>query len=155
MTPKVRAVVAYVASRLISGAESSFVFDFSGPGHRSMGGTVNEKCINVYDFSENCQLTGNYSAGSFQLFHHGERIHISLEIQTQSFRGSDLGVGKQFRGRVSGPKISLYDQADNRDYAYWCESPRYSRLPGQECEDTENGLDSQAQESGPENPVGG
>src|SRR5258706_1353084 len=94
VTPRVRAMVAYVASRLVSGAESSFIFDFSGPGHRSMGGTVNEKCVNVYDFSENCQLTGNFSAGSFQLFHHGERVHISLEIVEESVRGFDLGTGR-------------------------------------------------------------
>jgi hypothetical protein len=155
VTPKVRAVVAYVASRLISGAESSFIFDFSGPGHRSMGGTVNEKCVNVYDYSENCQLTGNCSAGSFKLFHHGERVHISLQIMGQSFRGYDLVAGRQFSGSVIGPKTSFFDQADHRRYAYWCESPTYSRLPNSENGDAEDGLGSQAQETGPENPVAG
>jgi hypothetical protein len=94
LTPMVRAMVAYVASRLISGAESSFIFDFAGPGHRSMGGTVNEKCVNVYDYSENCQLNGSASAGRFQLFHHGERVHISLEIAGESFRGFEHGMGR-------------------------------------------------------------
>ena len=151
MTPRVRAVVAYVASRLISGAESSFIFDFSGPGHRSMGGTVNEKCINVYDYSENCQLTGNSSASVFQLFHHGERLRISLEIIGESFRGYDLGAGRQFGGIVIGPKTSFFDQADHRHYAYWCESPMYSQLPNCEIENSEGGRDSQAQQTGPEN----
>lgn len=155
LTPKVRAVVAYVASRLISGAESSFIFDFSGPGHRSMGGTVNEKCVNVYDYSENCQLTGNFSAGSFHLFHHGERVHISLEILGQSFRGYDLGAGRQFNGTVTGPKASFFDQADQRRYSYWCESPAFTTLPGTESAGGEDELDSQARETGPENPVVG
>ena len=148
-------MVAYIASRLISGAESSFIFDFSGPGHRSMGGTVNEKCVKVYDFSEKCQLTGNFSAGLFQLFHHAERVHLSLEIVGESFRGFDHGVGRPFSGIVMGPKLSFYDQAEHRRYSYWCESPRYSRLPDSETGDPEGTPDSQAQESGPENPVVG
>jgi hypothetical protein len=152
LTPKVRAMVAYVASRLISGTDSSFIFDFPGPGHRSMGGTVNEKCINVYDYSENCQLTGSSSAGVFHLFHHGERVHISLEVSGQSFRGRDLGAGRQFSGTVIGPKTSIFDQADLRRYSYWCESPMCSRLPDSETGDAEDGLDSQAQESATENP---
>jgi hypothetical protein len=155
LTPKVRAVVAYVASRLISGAESSFVFDFAGPGHRSMGGTVNETCVNVYDYSENCQLTGSASAGRFQLFHHGERVHISLEILGESFRGYDLGAGRQFSGAVNGPKTWIQDDADHRRYSYWCESPTCSRIPDPESGETGDGSDSQARESGPENPVVG
>jgi len=155
VTPKVRAVVAYVASRLISGAESSFVFDFSGPGHRSMGGTVNETCVNVYDYSENCQLTGSASAGRFQLFHHGERVHISLEILGESFRGYDLGAGRQFSGAVNGPKTWIQDDADHRRYSYWCESPVFTTLPGTESVDTEDELDSQTGEPRPGNPVAG
>jgi hypothetical protein len=145
MTPKVRAVVVYVASRLISGTEASFVFDFSVRGHRSMGGTVNEKCVNVYDYSENCQMTGNWSAGLFQLFHHGERIHVSLEILGDAFRGYDHSLGKQFNGTVRGSKVSLFDQADHLRHAYWCESPRYFLLPRREGIDAEIELDSQAQ----------
>jgi len=129
LTPRVRAVVAYVASRLISGAESSFIFDFAGPGHRSMGGTINEKCVNVYDYSENCQLTGNFSAGLFHLFHQGEQVHISLEITGHSFRGRDLSTGRQFSGTVAGPKTSIYDQVDHRRYSYWCEHPGIPCFP--------------------------
>ena len=149
MTPKVRAMVAYVASRLISGEESSFVFDFSGPGHRSMGGTVNETCINVYDYSENCQLTGNSSHGIFGLFHHGERVHITLQIVGQSFRGRELGTGGQFSGTAAGPKISIYDQVEKRRFAYWCESPRFSIIPGVNIPETEDSVNSQTLEAGP------
>jgi hypothetical protein len=151
----VRAAVAYVASRLISRAESSFVYDIAGPGHRSMGGLVNEKCVNVYDFSENCQLTGNCSAGLFQLFHYGERIHITLEIRGASFRGFDHGVGRHFSGIVNGPRISFNDQSDNRRHQYWCEPQRYTRLPDREGGETDDGLDSQARESMPANPIVG
>jgi hypothetical protein len=147
-------VVAYVASRLISGAESSFIFDIAGPGHRSMGGTVNDKCVNVYDFSENCQLTGNSSAGLFQLFHCGERVHITLEIRGTSFRGFDHGIGRHFSGTVNGPRISINDQSDNRRHSFWCESQRYSRILGQDSVENEDGLDSQALETGPASPSG-
>ena len=139
-------MIAYVASRLISRAESPFIFDFSTRGHRSMGGTVNETCVNVYDFSENCQLTGQISKGCFLLFHHGERVHVSIEILEQSFRGYDHSAGQHFSGVVNGPKISIKDEGDLRSYAYWCESPQWTRLPGQETGSTENGVESKEPE---------
>ncbi len=151
MSPGLRAVVAYVASRLITKAESSFIFDFSVRGHRSMGGIVTEPCINVYDFSENCQLTGHMSGGSFQLFHHGERVHVSLEIFGQAFRGYDQSAGRHFSGVVNGARVSITDEADLRRYAYWCEAPQWMILPGREASEDE--LDSQAREAAPENPV--
>jgi hypothetical protein len=144
-----RAVIAYVASRLVSGAESSCIFDFSARGHRSMGGTVNESCINVYDFSENCQLAGHMSNGLFHLFHCGEQVHVSLEILGVSFRGRDHSNGLQFMGGVNGSRIWIKDHADLRRYSYWCEAPQFSRLPGQEPESVEGGEGSQAQQSGP------
>ena len=155
MTPGLRAMVAYVASRLISGAESSFIFDFSAKGHRSMGGTVNQECVNVYDFSENCQLTGQSSNGSFELYHHGDQIHISLEIIGESLKGFDHSAGRQFSGVVRGARVFVIEEADLRQYTYWCEAPRYTRLPGREAEMAEGGLDSQADEAEPGNPVAG
>ena len=144
MSPGLRAVSAYVASRLISGAESSFIFDFSATGHRSMGGTVNETCVNVYDFSENCQLTGHMSNGSFQLYHYGEQVHISLEIIGESFRGYDHSTGRYFSGVVNGPRVSVKDDADLRQYAYWCEAPQCSQLSVAQSE-SEDGRTSKSQ----------
>ena len=152
MTPGLRAVVAYVACRLISRAESSFIFDFSARGHRSMGGTVSESCINVYDFSENCQLTGHMSEGAIQLFHFGENVHVSLEIFQESFRGYDHSTGRYLSGVVRGSRISIKDEADLRHYAYWCEAPRCSRLPVPETESAENGVDSKIPQPISENP---
>ena len=154
MTPRVRAMVVYVASRLISQAESSFVFDFSGPGHRSMGGTVNEQCVNVYDYSENCQLTGHNSAGVFQLFHHQEKVHVSLQISGESFHGFDHGAGSRFGGIVNGAKISVYDEGAHRQYAYWCEALKSTPLTGPETGVAEIESDPEARESGPGNPIG-
>ena len=151
MTPGVRAVIAYIASRLISRAASSFIFDFAARGHRSMGGTVNETCVNVYDFSEDCQLTGQMSNGCFQLFHHGERVHLSIEILGESFRGYDRGTGRHFSGVVNGPRVSIKDEGDLRRYAYWCESPQWTRLSGQETGPAEDGVDSKVPEA--ENPL--
>jgi hypothetical protein len=151
VTPGVRAVIAYVASRLISRAESSFIFDFSARGHRSMGGTVSETSVNVYDFSESCQLTGQMSNGCFQLFHHGERVHVSIEILGESFSGYDHLTGRHFSGVVNGPKVSINDEGDLRCYAYWCESPQWTRLSGQETGPAEDGVDSKVPEA--ENPL--
>jgi len=153
VSPGLRAVVAYVASRLISRAESSFLFDFSARGHRSMGGTVSEDCVNVYDYSENCQMTGHSSNGRFQLFHCGERVHLSLEIAGASFRGFDHSAGLQFSGTVNGPRVSIHDQADLQRYDYWCEAPQSSRLPGWEPGSDEIGVESQAAEPEPGNPA--
>jgi len=102
-----------------------------------MGGTVNESCINVYDFSEGCQLAGHMSNGLFHLFHYGEQVHVSLEIVETSFRGRDHSNGLQFSGGVNGPRIWIKDHANLRRHAYWCEAPQVSRLPSQESDDFE------------------
>jgi hypothetical protein len=149
VSPGLRAVVAYVASRLISGAASSFIFDFSSRGHRSMGGTVNTSCINVFDFSENCQITGHMSSGTLQLFHLGERVHLSLEILGEQFRGFDHSTGRHFSGVTQGPRVSMKDDADLRSYQYWCEAPQWSQVFGQ-VEMFEDSPDSQSAETRPE-----
>ncbi len=154
MKPEVRVMLAYVASRMISGAESSFVFDNSGLGHRSMGGTVDETRVNVYDYTGNCHMTGNGGGGSLNLYHHGEGIHLSLHISGESFNGYDHGEGRGFQGFVRGPHITLVDLADNLRLSFWCEAPRTTRLPDVEIEGTDRESDSQALESEPESPAG-
>jgi hypothetical protein len=116
-----------------------------------MGGTVNEACVNVYDFSENCQITGHMSNGSFRLFHFGERAHVSLEILGEAFRGYDHTAGRPFAGVMRGARVWIEDQADLRRYAYWCEWPQCSRLPGEEAEAMEDEVDSKFCAS--ENPL--
>ncbi|KAA6457532.1 hypothetical protein DYQ86_22135 [Acidobacteria bacterium AB60] len=128
MSPGVRAMVAYVASRLITGAEPSSVYDLSAGRHRSMAGTVTSTSVNVYDYSENCQMTGHMSHGAYRLFHQGEGVHVLLEIDGESFRGYEQNAGRYFGGVVRGARISIRDASDLRTYAYWCEAPQCSQM---------------------------
>lgn len=135
MKHEVRAMVAYVVSRLVCGGESSFVFDASGLGHRSMAGTVSEKCVNVYDYTARCHLTGTSSGGWFALYHHGAKAHMTLRLTGESFRGFDHGEGRGFHGVVRGPRVLLLDQAENRGFSFWCEAAVFSRMPEQKMEE--------------------
>jgi len=114
MLDHVRAGVAYIAGRIISGSDSSYVYDYSQGKHISISGSVDRDSVSVYDYTSHAHIGGSSSG----IYHYGERSYINLTISGHDFTGYDYGTQTHFSGNVSGNSISLYDYQLGRHFSY-------------------------------------
>jgi hypothetical protein len=110
----VRAGVAYIAGRLISGSDSNHVYDYSRGRYVTMSGDVEDRSVHVYDYESRAYITGSGD----NLYHYGERCHISLSVSDDTFTGYDYGTRTHFTGTVNGGAISLYDYQRGHYFNY-------------------------------------
>src|ERR1700686_5295710 len=102
MKPNVRACVAYLVGRIISGRRSSSIYDFSQSKHIAMTGKMSESRVSIYDHERGCHFGGKINTARCSLYDYGERHHISLEIRESKFKGYDYGNASHFSGSVRG-----------------------------------------------------
>ena len=118
MKRNVRAGIAYIAGRLISGKNCASVFDCFRGKHITIGGTVRVGMVNVLDKDSKCLIVGSGSNGRYSLKHEGIKNYIDLSIYGSTFTGYDFASGKQFNGTVEGGSISIFDSEDNETHKY-------------------------------------
>jgi hypothetical protein len=118
VSPALRACVAYVAGRLISGRETLSVYDGAQGRTIYLTGTVGPAGVRVFDFDRHCFFEGSGAQGRFQLFHHGERHYVSLNLEGTRFSGFDHGSTFFFRGAAQPAGIALWDQETNSFFNY-------------------------------------
>ena len=114
MNTGLRAGIAYIAGRLISGRQSNHVYDYSRGKHIAMSGSVETGQINLYDHGRGAHITGSGT----QLFDQSEGCHVSLQLNGNQFSGFDYGAGRHFNGNVNGSNISLYDYKERKHFQY-------------------------------------
>src|SRR4051794_27440355 len=105
MRDQARRAVAYVAGHLIAGRDSSSIYDVGVRAYFNFSGTVEEDNVSVYDHAEATHITGALP----NLFHHGHRSHLTLDVDGQNFSGYDFLSGAHFSGHVSASSLALYD----------------------------------------------
>lgn len=120
METHIRAAVAYVAARLVSGAQFSSIYDYSEKRYRTIDGTVSEQSVEIYDYEGNAYFGGMGSGGSFSLYDYGYKHYVDLKIDGNKFEGYDYGSKKYYSGEAADglSSISLYDHAENKYFQY-------------------------------------
>lgn len=118
MKNEVRAAVAYVAGRLVSGKESSSVFGFADKEYTALGGVLSPASVNVFDYTHGCHFSGGGDGRTFVLLHSGVNNHVSLSVQGDRFSGYDHDSGRPFSGMVRRYLIRIYDPELNRVFSY-------------------------------------
>ena len=114
MKEHVRAAIAYVAGKLISGSESGSVFDYSTSRYTQFSGTVSAENVSIYDYGQSCYISGAPQS----LYHYGDGHYVSLTIEGQTFTGFDYGTSAHFSGNVSVRNISLFDYGEGKYFQY-------------------------------------
>jgi hypothetical protein len=118
MQANVRAAVAYISGRLISGKSSSDIYDYFQGKHIPISGTVNRGRVQVFDYDDGAHISGNGNGQSYSLFHYGQNSHISLTISGHNFKGYDYGAGSHFTGNVSGNQVSFFDYSEGTYFSF-------------------------------------
>ncbi len=104
MEPNVKACIAFIAGRAISGKTSSSIYDYSQNKNINISGNVSQTNASVYDYDRKCHVQGSLS----NLYDHGVNGHVQLKIDGDRFSGFDYSSGTHFSGSVSGNSVSLH-----------------------------------------------
>jgi hypothetical protein len=113
-----RAVIAYIAGRLITDKDAKSVYDYTEEVTSNFSGTVTSEEINILDEAEGCSITGKRDGSKFSLLHHGDGSTFDLEIKGVNYEGFDVADGNHFNGNVKKETVSLYTYSDGYYYTY-------------------------------------
>ena len=113
-----RAVIAYIAYRLISGQVPCVIYDCARNRSINIDGTVNIDEVKVYDYEEEYLVDGVEYLGLYELHHHGFGHRIELKINGYAFEGYDYGKYSAFSGEVMNDSVSVYDEEHEVIYEY-------------------------------------
>jgi hypothetical protein len=118
METHLRAALAYIAGRLISGKNSPGVYDYSRSTFVLINGVVKARLVAIYDHGQRCHISGGSDGLRYLLFHHGERRFLNLAVHGNDFIGHDYGRTSRIRGRVVDGSIWLVEEATSREFSY-------------------------------------
>lgn len=113
-----RRAIVLIAGSIITQKQVSSVYDFSELKYFSFGGNANSTTVNVYEYKEQCYISGNGQDGNLSLYHHGNSMQINLIIRGFSFEGYDYDTNQHYSGKVNGSAISLYDYEHCQHFKY-------------------------------------
>lgn len=109
-----RVCIAFIVGRIISAKMASHVYDYSESRHISIGGSVIDNDVNIYDYDRGCYFSGKMPS----LYDYGTGAHVQLKINGNQFSGYDYNDGHHFSGSVSGNSITIYDHGESKHFSY-------------------------------------
>jgi hypothetical protein len=120
MDASTRAIVTYIAGRLITGGASWTIEDHDRKQRISLDGLIEDGRIKVYSHEQHGYTSGLGEEGHYVLFQHGSAAGFTFSVSREegTFSGSDQRTAYHFFGRVSESAIELYDYQDMRWHLY-------------------------------------
>lgn len=107
MHPNTRALVAFIAGRVVSRGDESAIFDFSAGKTLQFDAHVTPNLVDVTLKGAGASISGSSVDGRYTLYERNTSSYVDLTISGSRFRGVDRKTRESFSGEVSGPNVSL------------------------------------------------
>jgi hypothetical protein len=113
-----RRIVAFILGRIISGKDSSSIYDCDTYSYSNIEGDFVSEKIDVFDSERRRFLSGNKANDNISLFDYLSGKFIEIKINGCGFDGYDYEDSELFNGEVLDDKISIFDYHDSKRYDY-------------------------------------
>ncbi len=118
MQPGLRTCIAFIAGRVITGLDTSSIYDHFQSKSVSFEGSVTPNFVNIFDNDRGCYTSGPAEEDVFYLYDFGGLHMIDLKIDGNKFEGHDDLTPCNFNGEVKGDEISFYDDGEAKTFTF-------------------------------------
>jgi|SRR5579862_952088 hypothetical protein len=120
MEPPKRAVMAYIAGRLISGESAWLILDHDREDKLHLEGSFTGSEVKVYSHELNAHISGLGAEGRYTLFQHGfpGTVNLLINNEERTFSGWDHESSRHFFGNVAEATVRLFDYQDLEWHSY-------------------------------------
>ncbi|HET6489402.1 MAG TPA: hypothetical protein VFG28_06525 [Syntrophales bacterium] len=123
MQPKLRTTIAYIAGRIITGLNTSSLYDHFQSKSVTFEGSVSPSYVNVFSNDRGCYTAGPGEENFFDLYDFGHLHLVDLQINGNAFEGWDDMTPCHFSGEVNGEDISFYDAGESNTFYFSFKQP--------------------------------
>jgi hypothetical protein len=123
MQPKLRTTIAYIAGRIITGLDTSSIYDHLQSKSVSFEGTITPSFVNIFNSERGCYTAGPREENILDLYDFGHLHLVDLQIEGNTFKGWDDLTPCHFSGEVNGDDISFYDDYESKTFHFSFKQP--------------------------------
>ena len=123
MQPKLRTTIAYIAGRIITGLDTSSIYDHLQSKAVSFEGKITPSFVNIFSGDRGCYTAGPREENILDLYDYGHGHLIDLQINGNEFTGWDELTPCGFNGEVNGDDISFYDDYEKKTFHFSFKQP--------------------------------
>ena len=123
MQPKLRTTIAYIAGRVITGLDTTSIYDQLQSKSVSFEATITPSYVKIFSNDRGCYTAGPREENILDLYDFGHGHLIDLQINGNTFKGWDDLTPCHFSGEVSGEDISFYDDYESKTFHFSFKQP--------------------------------
>jgi hypothetical protein len=123
MQPKLRTTIAYIAGRIITGLDTSSIYDHLQSKSVSFEASISPSYVKIFSNDRGCYTAGPREENILDLYDFGHGHLIDLQINGNTFKGWDDLTPCSFNGEVKGEDISFYDDYESKTFHFSFKEP--------------------------------